>query len=129
MGEQTGGIQCFVIVRWGNLLRLGNFFFMSCKNNLAILIQGHVQNKLSYSCYVMIDRHVIHIFYMFLLPLGSIASSDFHPIFTIDRMQKCEHKAKGKRFSIWSKESFLFLSELFPEVGSALPRNFGKITL
>ena len=127
-GNKKGEFNVLSLFDGGNLLRLGNFFFMSCKNNLAILIQGHVQNKLSYSCFVMIDCHVIHVFYIFLLPLGSIASSDLHPIFAIDRMQKCEHKAKGKRFSIWRKESFLFLSQLFPEVGSALPRNFGKMT-
>ena len=32
------------------------------------------------------------------------------PVSTIDSMQKCENKIKGKRFSVWSKESFLFLS-------------------
>ena len=58
----------------------------------------------------MIDHHVTLIFCIFLLSLSSIASSGFHPIFTIDSMQKCEHKVKGKRFSFWSKESFLFLS-------------------
>ena len=32
-----------------------------------------------------------------MLPLSSIASSGFHPIFTMDSMQKCEHKVKGKK--------------------------------
>ena len=66
--------------------------------------------KFFYSCHVMIDHHVTLIFCIFLLSLSSTASSGFHPIFTIDSMQKCEHKVKGKRFSFWSKESFLFLS-------------------
>ena len=29
---------------------------------------------------------------------------------SIGSMQKCEHKVKGKRFSVLSKESFLFFS-------------------
>ena len=62
----------------------------------------------------MIDHHVIHIFYIALLPLSGIASSGFHPIFTIDSVRKCELKViKGYK----SKEIFLFLSSLFPEVG------------
>ena len=32
----------------------------------------------------MTDHHVIQIFYILLLPLSSIASSGFHPIFVID---------------------------------------------
>ena len=61
------------------------------------------EDKFSYSCYLMIYHHLIHIFYIFLLLLSSIASSGFHPFFTIDSMQKCEHKVKGKKFSVWSK--------------------------
>ena len=52
------------------------------------------------TCYIIIDHHVIHIFYIFLLPIGSKATSDFHPILTTDSMQKCERKVKGKRFSV-----------------------------
>ena len=95
----SGGFFCEILVeetkRGGfnlffsgeNLLRLVCLFLMSCKNNLSIFIWGHVQNinsQLSYSCYVMIDHHVIQIFYILLLPLSSIASSGFHPIFVID---------------------------------------------
>ena len=95
----SGGIFCEILVKGtkrggfnvffsgGDLLRLVYFFLMSCKNSLTILIWGHVQNinsQLSYSCYVMIDHHVIQIFYILLLPLSSIASSGFHPIFVID---------------------------------------------
>ena len=43
-GTKRGGIQCFMVVQWGNLSRLVNFFLMSCKNNLFILIWGRVQN-------------------------------------------------------------------------------------
>ena len=74
-------------------------FLMSFKNNLSILTWGHVQNIILYSYYVIIDHHVIHDFYIFLLPLSRIASSWFPPIFTIGSMQKYEHKVKGKRFS------------------------------
>ena len=38
-------------------------------------------------------------------------------------MQKCEYKFKGKRFSVWSKESFLFFSELFSEFGYMIGGN------
>ena len=58
----------------------------------------------------MIDHHVIQIFYILLLPLISTASSGFHPIFVIDSVQKYEYKVKGKIFSTWIKEGFLFLS-------------------
>ena len=75
-----------------------------------LLLGSCTQHKFSYSCYVIIDYHMIHIFYIFLLPLGSVALSGFRLVFTIDSMQKCEHKVKGKRFSVSSKESFLFLS-------------------
>ena len=87
---------------------------------LSIFIWGHAQNinsQLSQSCYVMIDHHVIQIFYILLLPLTSIASSGFHRIFVIDSIQKCEYRFKDKRFSVWIKECFLFLSKLFSEVG------------
>ena len=46
----------------------------------------------------MIDHHVIHIFYIFLLPLSIIESSGFHPIFTRDSIQKCEHRLNTKDF-------------------------------
>ena len=75
-----------------------------------LLLGSCTQHKFSYSCYVIIDYHMIHIFYIFLLPVGSVALSGFRLVFTIDSMQKCEHKVKGKRFSVWGKESFLFLS-------------------
>ena len=88
----------FCDISVGELVEAGHFFLVNCKNNLSSLIWGDVQNK-SYSYYVMIDHHVIHTFYIFLLPISSIASSGFHPIFTIDSMQKCEHKVKDKRFS------------------------------
>ena len=38
-------------------------------------------------------------------------------------MQKCEYKFKGKRFSVWSKESLLFFSELFSEFGYMIGGN------
>ena len=45
LGKPKGGIQYFVVVQWGgDLSRLVNFFLKSCKNNLSILIWGHVQN-------------------------------------------------------------------------------------
>ena len=64
----------------------------------------------------MIDHHVIHIFYIALLPLSGIASSGFHPIFTIDSVRKCELKViKGflfevKRFSYSLVSYFLKLA-------------------
>ena len=85
-----------------NLSKLVNFFLMSCKNNLSIFIWGScTEHKSSYSCYVMIDHHVIHLFYIFLLPLSSIRSSGFHPIFTIDNMRKCEHSFAGAQPEIF----------------------------
>ena len=87
-----------MVVQWGKLLRLVNFFLMSCINNLSILIWGHVQNinslKVAMSWLTM---SMIHIFYIFLLPLSTITSSGFHPIFTVEIMQKCEDKIEGKR--------------------------------
>ena len=52
---------------------------------------------------------MIHIFCIFLLPLSSIASSGFHPTFTIESKLKCEHKVKDKRFPVRGKENFLSL--------------------
>ena len=37
-------LWCFVIVQQGSLLRLVRFFLTSCKNNLSILVWGHLQN-------------------------------------------------------------------------------------
>ena len=48
-------------------------------------------HKFSCSCYVMIDHHVILIFYIFLLLFSSTSSSGFYPIFTIHKIDKCEH--------------------------------------
>ena len=93
----------------GNLSRLVNFFWMTCKNNLFIVIWGQVQNIISLAMSLF--------FLIFLLFLSSIASSGFNPIFTLESVQKCEHKIKGKRFFVWNKESFLFLSYLFLEIG------------
>ena len=42
--EQKGGIYCFVVVQWEELVEAGQFFLMTGKNNLSILSQGHVQN-------------------------------------------------------------------------------------
>ena len=105
--EQKGGVQCFVVVNGGDLSRLVNFFSMNCKNNLFICIWGHVQNINSLAVAVNDWPSCYPHFYIFLLPL---ASSGFHPIFTIDSMQKSEYKVKDKRFYVWSKESFPFLS-------------------
>ena len=44
----------------------------------------------------MIDHRVIHIFMSSLLLYSSTISSGFHPIFTIDNMEKCEHTVKSK---------------------------------
>ena len=63
-------------------------------------------NQLRHSFLPPFDPHFLYL----------LASSEqhsimgFYPIFIIDSMQKCEHKVKGKIFSVWSKESFLFLS-------------------
>ena len=69
------------------------------------------EHKFFYSCYVIIDHHVIHIFYIILLPLSRIASSGFYPIFTMQKTvcKNMSIRIKGKRFSVWSKESFLKL--------------------
>ena len=69
------------------------------------------EHKFFYSCYVIIDHHVIHIFYIILLPLSRIASSGFYPIFTMQKAvcKNMSIRFKGKRFSVWSKESFLKL--------------------
>ena len=64
----------------------------------------------------MIDHHVIHICYMFLLPLSSVASSGFLPIFTIVSMQKCEHKVKCKDF-LFEVTRVSYSLILYPEVG------------
>ena len=105
-GDKKGGIQCFVVVQWAGQLFLNELQ----KYPFHSYLGSCIEYNFSYSCYVIIDYHVIHIFYIFLLLLSSIAFSGFHPIFTIYSMQKCEHNAKGKRFSVWSKESFLILS-------------------
>ena len=89
------------------LVRFSEIFdqvFNYCLNIFLLCgFRGYLQNinsQFSYSCYVLIDHHVIQIFFIFLLSQTSIASSGIHPIFTIDSMQKCEHKVKGKRFSV-----------------------------
>ena len=64
----------------------------------------------------MIDHHVILIFYIVLLPLSSIASLGFLHIFTIDSMQKCEHKVKGKDF-LFEVKRVSYSLILYPEVG------------
>ena len=110
VGEQKWGNSMFCVGLVGNLLMLVNFFWTSFKNILSILIWGHVQSINSLPVAVMMDHYVIHIFYVFLFPLSSIESSGFHSIFTIGSIQKCGHKIKGERFSVWSKESFLFHS-------------------
>ena len=60
------------------------------------------EDKFSCSCYLMIYHHLIHIF-LYLLASFKQHSILRLPFFTIDSMQKCEHKVKGKRFSVWSK--------------------------
>ena len=74
-------------------------------------MESCTEHKFFYSCYVIIDHHVIHIFYIFLLPLSRIASSGFYPIFTMQKTvcKNMSIRFKGKRFSVWTKESFLKL--------------------
>ena len=75
-----------------------------------------IEHKFSYSCYVITDHHVILIFYIFLLPLSSVASSGFLPIVTIDSLQKCGHKVKGKDF-LFEEKRVSYSLILYPEVG------------
>ena len=89
----------------GGLVEAGQFFLNELEIQPFHSFWSHIQNN----CSVMIDHCVIHIFYIFLLPLD-LASLVFYPIFIIERMQKCEHKLKGKKFPVWSKESLLFFS-------------------
>ena len=65
----------------------------------------------------MIDHHVIHIFYIFLLPLTSKASSGFHPIFTIDSMQKMSIRLKAKYFLLEVKRVCYSLASYFLNLG------------
>ena len=75
------------------------------------------EHKFFYRCYVMIDHHVNHIFYIFLLPLSSIASSGCHPIFTTDCTQKCEDKVKAKKFLFEIKRVSYSLVSYFLKLG------------
>ena len=61
----------------GKLAKAGQFFLNELQKQPFYSYLGSCkEHKFSYSCYVMIDHHVIHIFYIFLLPLISIAYSD-----------------------------------------------------
>ena len=64
----------------------------------------------------MTDHHVIHIFYI-LLPLTSKASSGFHPIFTIDSMQKMSIGLKAKYFLLEVKRVSYSLASYFLKLG------------
>ena len=48
-GDKKGRIQYFVVVQWRELVEVGQFYLMSCTNNLSILIWGHVQNINSFT--------------------------------------------------------------------------------
>ena len=64
-----GGDQYFVVVQWGKLVKVGQFFLDQLQKQPT---EPHfTEHKFSYSCYVMIDHHVIPIFYIFL--------ASFHP--------------------------------------------------
>ena len=93
----------------GELFEAGQFFQWVAQITFPFLLGSCTEHKFSYSCYVIIDHYVIHIFF-FMLPLSNVACPGFRPNFTIDSMQKCQHKSSDKIFSVWSKESFLFLS-------------------
>ena len=102
---------------WGNLSRLVNFFWMSCKNNLAIFIWGHAQsiNSLTVAMSCLTIKHDIAT--LTLLPLSSIFSSGFHPIFTIDGMQKWEHRGKGKSFLFEVNRASYYIVSYFLKLG------------
>ena len=57
-----------------------------------------VEHKFSYNFYVMIDYHVAHIFFIFLIALSSIVSAGSHPIFAIDRCKNVSIRLKAKDF-------------------------------
>ena len=94
-GEQKERIQNFAVVQCRELVETGQFFLNEFHHSY---LGSGTEHKISYSCYVIIDYHMIHICYILLLPISIIASSDFHPIFTIDNMQKCESKVKGNQY-------------------------------
>ena len=94
-GEQKEKIQYFAVVLCRELVETGQFFLNEFHHSY---LGSGTEHKISYSCFVIIDYHVIHIFYILLLPISIITSSDFHPIFTIDGMQKCESKVKGNQY-------------------------------
>ena len=79
---KRGRIQCFVVVQWGggDTSRLVNFFLMSWKNNLSILIWGHVQNISSLTV-AMSWSTIMWSIFLYLL------ASSKPPIFTI----VCKH--------------------------------------
>ena len=74
-------------------IRLVSFSLISCKNNLSR--PSLTEHKYSYSCYVLIDHHVIHIFY-FLLLFSSTTFSGFHPNFTIHNIDNVRIPLKSK---------------------------------
>ena len=61
-------------------------------------VGSFVEHKFSNSLYAMIDYHVAHIFYIFLIALSSIVSAGSHPIFAIDRCKNVSIRLKAKYF-------------------------------
>ena len=74
---QKSGDSMFCGSSLEKLAKAGQFFLNELQKQPFYSYLGSCEeHKFSYSCYVMIDHHVIHIFYIFLLPLISIAYSD-----------------------------------------------------
>ena len=61
-------------------------------------VRSCVEHKFSDSFFVMIDYHVAHIFYIFLIALSSIVSAGSHPIFAIGRCKNVSLRLKAKDF-------------------------------
>ena len=74
---QKSGDSMFCGSSLEKLAKAGQFFLNELQKQPFYSYLGSCEeHKFSYSCYVMTDHHVIHIFYIFLLPLISIAYSD-----------------------------------------------------
>ena len=88
LGEQKGGIFCCSSVEGTSQ---GWSIFLYSVAKITFPHPHFTGHKCSYSCYVMTDHHAILFFISILLLFSSTTSADFHPIFTIHNMEKCEH--------------------------------------
>ena len=103
MWEQKGGNSMCCGSSVGELVESGLFFLNKLQKwHFHSYLGSCAEHKFSYSCSLMIYHHVIHIF-LYLLAFNQHSILRLPSFFAIDSMQKCEHKVKGKRFSVWSK--------------------------